>query len=88
MNPSLRRKLDQIAERHQEVTALLADPAIQADQGRFRDLTREYAQLEPVVACIQEFDALEGRLAAARELLDDQRWPNWPERRSTRPRGG
>ncbi|MEW8027420.1 MAG: PCRF domain-containing protein, partial [Candidatus Thiodiazotropha sp.] len=49
MKPSLRGKLDQIAERFEEITALLADPEIQSDQNQFRDLGREYAQLEPVV---------------------------------------
>ena len=71
MNPSLRGKLDQLAERHAEVTALLADPATQQNQTRFRDLGREYAQLEPLVACLAEFRAAERAIDAARELLVD-----------------
>jgi peptide chain release factor 1 len=71
MNPSLRGKLDQLAERHAEVTALLADPATQHDQTRFRDLGREYAQLEPLVARLGQYSQAEAAIDAARELLSD-----------------
>jgi peptide chain release factor 1 len=71
MNPSLRGKLEQLAERHAEVTALLAEPATQNDQARFRDLSREYAQLEPLVARLAEYRAAQGAIDTARELLSD-----------------
>ncbi len=48
MNPSIRRKLDELAERHQEVALLLAQPEVVDDNARFRDLSREFAQLEPL----------------------------------------
>ena len=56
MNPSLERKLENIVERAQEVSALLAEPDVISDSKRFRDLSVEYSQLNPVVAC---FDALQ-----------------------------
>jgi len=71
MNPSLLGKLDQLAERHAEVTALLAEPAIQSDQARFRDLGREYAQLEPLVMRLSEYREAEADIDTARELLAD-----------------
>ncbi|MBU0499264.1 MAG: peptide chain release factor 1 [Gammaproteobacteria bacterium] len=71
MKSSLRQKLDQLRERQEEITALLADPEAQRDPNRFRDLTREYAQLEPVVACFNEFLATEASIATAREMLAD-----------------
>jgi peptide chain release factor 1 len=71
MNPSLRGKLEQLAERHAEVTALLADPDTQNDQARFRELSREYAQLEPLVVRLGEYRAAETAIAGARELLSD-----------------
>jgi peptide chain release factor 1 len=76
MNPSLRGKLDQLAERHAEVTALLAEPATQKDQAGFRDLSREYAQLEPLVARLAEYRAAEADIDAARELLSDPEMKN------------
>ncbi|NBC12433.1 MAG: peptide chain release factor 1 [Gammaproteobacteria bacterium] len=71
MNPSLRGKLEQLAERHAEVTALLADPDTQNDQARFRDLSREYAQLEPLVARLGDYREAEAAIASAGELLSD-----------------
>ncbi|HUM90332.1 MAG TPA: peptide chain release factor 1, partial [Candidatus Competibacter sp.] len=49
MNPSMLAKLEQLATRHEEVSALLAEPDIINDNDRFRTLSVEYAQLEPVV---------------------------------------
>ncbi|TVQ85479.1 MAG: peptide chain release factor 1 [Chromatiaceae bacterium] len=72
MNPSLRNKLDRLAERFGEVTALLADPEIQADQGRFRDLGREYSQLQPIIDCYGAYQAAEDELVAAEDLLADR----------------
>ncbi|MCG8053342.1 MAG: peptide chain release factor 1 [Candidatus Thiodiazotropha endolucinida] len=71
MKPSLRGKLDQIAERFEEITALMADPDIQSDQNQFRDLGREYAQLEPVVLAFREYSAAEEDIEAAREMISD-----------------
>ncbi|MBK1704283.1 peptide chain release factor 1 [Halochromatium glycolicum] len=72
MNPSIRGKLDRLSERFAEITALLAEPETQADQNLFRDLGREYAQLEPVVQCWERYLALEDATAAAQEMLADQ----------------
>ncbi len=71
MKPSLRGKLEQIAERFEEITALLADPEIQSDQRQFRALSQEYAQLEPVVAAFRRYAASEDDIASAQELLSD-----------------
>ncbi|MBV2121239.1 MAG: peptide chain release factor 1 [Candidatus Thiodiazotropha sp. (ex Ctena orbiculata)] len=71
MKPSLRGKLDQIAERFEEITALMADPDIQSDQNQFRDLGREYAQLEPVVLAFREYSAAEEDIEAAKEMISD-----------------
>jgi peptide chain release factor 1 len=71
MNPSICGKLERLAERFHEITALLAEPEGQEDQGRFRDLGREYAQLLPVVECWEDYKRVEAEIDAARELLDD-----------------
>ncbi|MDJ0805629.1 MAG: peptide chain release factor 1 [Gammaproteobacteria bacterium] len=71
MKPSLRGKLEQIAERFEEITALLAEPDTQAQQNLFRDLSREYAQLEPVVDSFKRYHAAESDIEAAREMLKD-----------------
>ncbi len=71
MNPSIRSKLEQISDRYQEITALLADPAIQADANNFRDLSREYAQIEPLSLCYQRHVTAEAELHSAEEMLAD-----------------
>lgn len=67
MKPSIQRKLQTLSERYEEVSALLADPDIISDQNRFRDLSKEYAQLEPVVNVFKEYelanlDAMEAKI--------------------------
>jgi peptide chain release factor 1 len=71
MKPSIRSKLEHIAERHQEISALLADPEVQADANRFRDLSREYAQVEPLSACYRRYTDAESELHSAEEMLAD-----------------
>ena len=71
MKPSIRSKLEQISERFEEITALLAEPEIQDDQDRFRALSREYAQIEPVVGCFNRYRGFEEAQSAAEELLGD-----------------
>ena len=44
----MRRRLERIADRHAEVERLLADPEVLARAGRFRELSVEFARLEPV----------------------------------------
>ncbi len=48
MLPSLRRKLEALLERRDELERLLSDPGVVADNERFRALSREFSQLEPV----------------------------------------
>jgi peptide chain release factor 1 len=71
MTPSIRRKLAELAERHQEVALLLAQPEASADLERFRDLSREYAQLEPVTTSLRRYDEAGAALAAAQAMLAD-----------------
>jgi len=71
MKPSIRSKLDQLAERFEEITALLAEPEVQSDQNRFRALSQEYSQLEPLVNCYAKYQALEDEITEANEMLLD-----------------
>jgi len=71
MNPSIRAKLERLDERFGEVTALLSEPETQADQDRFRELSREYAQIEPLAECFARYRGIEDEIAATDELLRD-----------------
>lgn len=57
MKSSLQQKLITLVERQEEIGILLSDPAVIADTNRFRDLSKEYSQLEPIVRCYREYQA-------------------------------
>ena len=71
MTPSIRRKLAELAERHQEVALLLAQPECAGDMARFRELSKEYAQLEPLANSLKAYDDAGAALLAAEQMLDD-----------------
>jgi len=71
MKESILNKLHNLLDRHEEVAALLADPEVINDQNQFRSLSQEYAQLEPVVKCFQQYNAAKDDLAAAEDMLRD-----------------
>src|SRR5690554_1582495 len=71
MKASIMTKLETIAERYEEIAVLLSDADTIADQNRFRNLSKEYAELEDVA---QAFAAYRGILADEEEaqlLLED-----------------
>ena len=69
MKASIQRKLQTLVERHEEVSALLADPGVISQQNRFRDLSREYSQLEPVVNTFKRYQVCLQHKEEAKELL-------------------
>jgi peptide chain release factor 1 len=71
MKASLLSKLETLAERHEEVAALLGDSETIADQNRFRDLSREYAELETVVKCYADYSQVKADLEEAELMLQD-----------------
>jgi peptide chain release factor 1 len=64
----VRDRLRDLLARRDELEALLADPAVQADRAAFARLSREHAAGEPVAAAAAEWLAVDDDLAAAREL--------------------
>jgi peptide chain release factor 1 len=71
MKDSLRNKLDRVADRYQELSALLSDPDVIGNQNKFRDYSREYSELEPVVQSFARWQAAADNIVAARAMLDD-----------------
>ena len=53
MKPSLINRLDQLVDRHEELSALLADPEVISDQKQFVAYSQEYSEIEPVVQLVQ-----------------------------------
>jgi len=71
MKASILAKLDNLDDRYQEVAALLSDSETIADQNRFRDLSKEYAELEPVVKAYVDYRDVINNLQEAKLLLKD-----------------
>ena len=71
MKDSILSKLDTLSERYEEVGALLSDPDTIADQNKYRDLSKEYAELEPVVKTYLGFQQVVSSVAEAKSLLKD-----------------
>ncbi len=71
MKASIKTKLEGLQERHEEIAALLGDPDTISDQNRFRDLSREYSQLEPVVKAFSDYNAATSDLETAKEMAED-----------------
>ena len=71
MKDSIRNKLDNLKDRFDELEALLSDAGTIADQNRFRDLSKEYAELEDVVKHFNRYLTVSEDLAEAREMEND-----------------
>jgi len=71
MKDSILSKLDTLSERYEEVGALLSDPETIADQNKYRDLSKEYAELEPVVKTYLGFQQVVDSVAEAKSLTKD-----------------
>ena len=71
MKPSLLAKLDQLTHRLEEVGALLTQENATADMDQYRRLTREHAELEPLVAVHAQWTQAQEDTRAAQEMLSD-----------------
>lgn len=67
----MRVRLEQLAHRLIEIDALLAEPEIASDMDRFRKLSRERSEIEPVVNAFNAYRAAESDIRAAQEMLSD-----------------
>lgn len=71
MKDSMRSRLEQLSRRLHEVDAMLAEPEIAGNMDEFRKLSRERAELDPVVTAFKSYEAAEGDLQAAQDMMSD-----------------
>ena len=71
MKASILAKLDSLSERYDEVGDRMSDPDIIGDQNKFRELSKEYAELEPVVKCYLSFQEVVSNIDEAKALAKD-----------------
>jgi peptide chain release factor 1 len=71
MKPSMLAKLDQLANRLEEVNTLLIQEGVTDNMDQYRKLNREHAELGPLVALYQQYTQADRDIAAAQEMLAD-----------------
>ncbi|CAD5281304.1 peptide chain release factor 1 [Alteromonas sp. 38] len=71
MKDSVVRKLENLVERFEEVQALLGDPQVIGNQEKFRNLSKEFSQLESVVGGFNAYQQAQENLDSANEMLKE-----------------
>ncbi|TAM02365.1 MAG: peptide chain release factor 1 [Paraburkholderia sp.] len=71
MKTSMQLKLDQLTTRLAELNDLLSRPDVTSNRDQYRKLTREHAELEPVVAHYAQWRQAKDDELAAKDLLAD-----------------
>jgi peptide chain release factor 1 len=71
MKLSIQSRLEQLNDRFEEVSALLSDQGTIANQDKFRDLSKEFAEIEPIVHCFKAWQQARADAEDATELARD-----------------
>ena len=71
MKESLRLRLDQLSDRHEELNALLADIEVISDNKRFRQLSREHSDLNEITEVWRKYKQAEEDIDTAEAMFSD-----------------
>jgi len=71
-NNSILLKLDGLTGRFEEVSTLITDPSVIADQKRYVRLTKEYKELERLMAARKRYMQTLANISEAQEILDTE----------------
>ncbi|MEO8630204.1 MAG: PCRF domain-containing protein, partial [Betaproteobacteria bacterium] len=71
MKPSIAAKLGQLSARLQELNQLLSTETVTADLDNYRKLTREHAEIAPVVELYSTFREAEADVRSAQSMISD-----------------
>lgn len=69
MKPSIENKLAGLVERHEEIGMMLTEQSTIQNQNKFRELSKEYADLEPLVETFKRYQSMLEQQVSAKELL-------------------
>lgn len=72
MKQSIQTKLENIKERHEEISALLSESSVIQDQKKFRDLSKEYSDLMPIVDTFTLYQKIAKDIDSARTILEEE----------------
>ncbi len=71
MKSSIYSKLESLAERLDEINALLSDSSVIQNQKQFRSLSQEHARISPVIDCFLEYQSSLNDTRDAEQMLDE-----------------
>ena len=71
MKDAIRRRLERVADRRAELERMLSDPAVLGNSTRFRELSMEFARIDPIARGLERLAGRERELAAARAMAED-----------------
>jgi peptide chain release factor 1 len=69
MKSTLVARLEQLVDRHEELSALLSDPEVIGDQTRFVAFSQEYSEIGPVVGLVKRYQTLQNDLTDLADYL-------------------
>ena len=73
------QKLDGLESRYEEVSTLITDPSVIADQQRYVKLTKEYKDLEDIVKLRQKYINCLGQISEAKDIMMNETDPDMKE---------
>lgn len=71
MKPSLLTRLEGLLKRHEQLASSLSTPEVLENQNLFREQSKEYAQLQPIVAAFLKYQKLQNEIDNAKKMLED-----------------
>lgn len=69
----LQEKLEHVERRYEELNNLLADPTVMSDRDRYRELTKEHFEVEPVVKCFREWRKADADFRESKDIIDSSK---------------
>lgn len=71
MKESVHDRLRQVSAKYEEIALLLSEPEVFSDQNRYRDLSKEYAQIEPVVLSWRDWQKTRESVDEAARMMEE-----------------
>ena len=65
------KKLEEVEARFEELSQILSDPEVLADQSQFQKYAREHGELSPLVTAYRSYVEVSRELEDNKELLSD-----------------
>ena len=72
-------RIEDILRKYEDITMELNEPSVIADQERFRKLMKEQKNLEPLVACYNEYKKCKETIEESLSMLDEESDPEMKE---------